>query len=249
MYLFPKKKNVNFILRKEVEEILNGGISSQLKKDEDELKTNRIKKLFEYNKKDFSKKKQKRNSKLFRKSIFLGDLIGKNENSTKKIEPKEEIKKIEDKKEHNLDYKLKAFINKVKRMKMQGVTTGIGKLEMDDYINELMRNNLEKERENRIKAFLEHLEDYRFTEKKQREFRDTFLYKEPNLIQNLMVENYDEIMNNIKIRYNSEIKNDKMNLDKVSKNNYSSSTDKYLNNKNKKYADHKNGKSYITSID
>ena len=249
MYLFPKKKNVNFILRKEVEEILNGGISSQLKKDEDELKSNRIKKLFEYNKKDFSKKKQKRNSKLFRKSIFLGDLIGKNDNSTKKIEPKEEIEKIEDKKEHNLDYKIKAFINKVKRMKMQGVTTGIGKLEMDDYINELMRNNLEKERENRIKAFLEHLEDYRFTEKKQREFRDTFLYKEPNLIQNLMVENYDEIMNNIKIRYNSEIKNDKMNLDKVSKNNYSSSTDKYLNNKNKKYAEHKNGKSYITSID
>jgi hypothetical protein len=44
MYLFPKKKNVNFILRKEVEEILNGGISSQLKKDEEENKSNHKKK-------------------------------------------------------------------------------------------------------------------------------------------------------------------------------------------------------------
>ena len=249
MYLFPKKKNVNFILRKEVEEILNGGISSQLKKDEEQFKSNHIKKIFEYNKKDFNKKKQRRNSKLFRKSIFLGDLIGKNENSIKKVEPQEETKKIEEIKEHNLDYKLKAFMNKVKRLKIQGVTTGLGKLEMDDYINELMRNNLEKERENRIKAFLEHLEDYRFTEKKQREFKDTFLYKEPNLIQNLMVDNYEEIMNNIKVRYNSEIKNDKMNIDKVSKNNHASSSDKYLNNKNKKYTEHKNGKSYITAID
>jgi hypothetical protein len=249
MYLFPKKKNVNFILRKEVEEILNGGISSQLKKDEEENKSNHKKKKFEYNKKDFTKKRQKRNSKLFRKSIFMRDLIGKNENSIKKVEPKEEIKKVEDIKEHNLDYKLKAFMNKVKRLKAQGVTAGLGKLEMDDYINDLMRNNLEKEKENRIKAFLEHLEDYRFAEKKQREFKDTFFYKEPILIQNLMVENFDEILNDIKVRYNSEIKNDKMNLDKVSKSNYSSSTDKYLNNKNKKYTEYKNRKSYITAID
>ena len=74
----------------------------------------------------------------------------------------------------------KEFINKVKRMKMQGVTTGIGKLEMDDYINELMRNNLEKERENRIKAFLEHLEDYRFTEKMHKKFRKSFSTKKNN---------------------------------------------------------------------
>jgi hypothetical protein len=179
----------------------------------------------------------------------MRDLIGKNENSIKKVEPKEEIKKVEDIKEHNLDYKLKAFMNKVKRLKAQGVTAGLGKLEMDDYINDLMRNNLEKEKENRIKAFLEHLEDYRFAEKKQREFKDTFFYKEPILIQNLMVENFDEILNDIKVRYNSEIKNDKMNLDKVSKSNYSSSTDKYLNNKNKKYTEYKNRKSYITAID
>jgi len=249
MYLFPKKKNVNFILRKEIEEILNGGISSQLEKNEEEFKSNHKKKVFEYNKKDFSKKKQRRNSKLFRKSIFLRDLIDKNEISKQKDETKNEVKTIEDIKEHNLDYKLKAFMNKVKRLKAQGVTAGLGKIEMDDYINELMRNNLEKERENRIKAFLEHLEDYRFTEKKQREFRDTFLYKEPNLIQNLMVENYEEILNNIKIRYNSEIKTDKMNIDKINKNNYSSSSDKYLNNKSKKYVERKDGKSYITAID
>ena len=248
MYLFPKKKNVNFILRKEIEEILNGGISSQLQKDYEDPKINHIKKIFEYNKKDF-KKKQKRNSKLFRKSIFLGDLIGKNENSKKKIEVKEEIKKIEDIKEHNLDYKLKAFMNKVKRLKAQGVTAGLGKVEMDDYINDLMRNNLEKERENRIKAFLEHLDEYRFTEKKQREFKDTFLYKEPNLIQNLMVENYEDILNNINIRYNSEIKNNNMNIDRISKYNNTSSSDKYLMNKNKKYTEHKNSKSYITAID
>ena len=139
-------------------------------------------------------------------------------------------------------------MNKVKRLKAQGVTAGLGKVEMDDYINDLMRNNLEKERENRIKAFLEHLDEYRFTEKKQREFKDTFLYKEPNLIQNLMVENYEEILNNIKIRYNSEIKNNKMNIDRISKYNNSSS-DKYLMNKNKKDIEHKNSKSYITAID
>ena len=140
-------------------------------------------------------------------------------------------------------------MNKVKRLKAQGVTAGLGKVEMDDYINDLMRNNLEKERENRIKAFLEHLDEYRFTEKKRREFKDTFLYKEPNLIQNLMVENYEEILNNIKMRYNSEIKNNKMNIDRISKYNYSSSSDKYLMNKNKKYTEHKNSKSYITAID
>lgn len=248
MYLLPKKKNVNFILRKEIEEILNGGISSQLKKDEEELKTNHIKKLFEYHKKDFIKKKQKRNSKLFRKSIFLADLIEKSEILKKKVEPKEETKKVDDIKEHNLDYKLKAFMNKVKRLKVQGVTNGLGKEEMDDYINELMKNNSEKERENRIKAFFENLDDIRFIEKKQREIRDTYLFKEPNLIQNLMVDNYEEIIKNIKTKYNSEIKNDKKNIERISKYNYYSSSDKFLNNKDKK-SPHKKDKSYITAID
>jgi len=248
-YLFSKKKNVNFILRKEVEEILNGGILSQLsqKKEEKEVIINKKKKKIQYSKKDFIKKKVKHN--LFNKSIFLQDLIELGEIKRKKEEDAKlkELKKQEELREQNLDKKLKIFIDKINRLKSQDVTTGVGKEEIDEYINQIMKDNMEKNKENRLKQFVISLNDYILAKEKHREFIDTYIYKKPNLIRNLMIENYEDFINGYNSSNDIGIKKDKSlkSFDMKYKFNLD---DKNINDKNNINEYHKKDKSYITEI-
>ena len=220
-YLFSNnKKSVNIILRKEVEEILKGGILLQKKDNEDKKEKKEKKVNFKKNvkinniKKEYKKKKGE-NAKLFNKSIFLNDLkdeeVKKENTEDSRLQ---EIQKLENKKEQSLDFKLKAFINKIKRLKIEGVTEGIGKDEIDDYITQLYnRNSAIKERENRIREFLFNLNDYRYGRIKQREFKDTYFYREPIIVENKMVENYEESITSYRNRNNSERKNYKIRED------------------------------------
>ena len=244
-YLFSKKKNVNFILRKEVEEILNGGILSQLnekKEEEVKIKEKKKKAVFEYTKKDFVKKKNKSKNKLFIKSIFLSDLIELGEIKRKKEEDAKlrELKRQEELREQQLDNKLRVFINKINSLKSQDVTTGDGMTELDEYINQIMKNNIEKNKENRLKEFMSSLNDYILAKQKHREFIDTYLYKKPNMIRNLVVEKYEELINGYNSRYGIGIKKNKSLRSVDMKYKY--------NNKNNKIENNKKDKSYITEI-
>jgi hypothetical protein len=252
-YLFSKKKNVNFILRKEVEEILNGGIFSQLNEEKEEKqvekkeKKKEKKKIVDNSKKDFIKKKSK--NKLFSKSIFLSDLIELGEIKRKKEEDAKlkELKRQEELREQILDNKIRIFINKIKRLKTQDVTTGVGKEEIDEYLNQIMKNNIEKNKENRLKQFMTSLNDYIFAKEKHREFIDTYLYKEPNLIRNLMVEKYEDFINSYNNNCDIGIKKNKSlgSVDMKYKLNFEY---KSINDKNNKNENKKKDKSYITEI-
>ena len=52
------------------------------------------------------------------------------------------MRRQEELREQNLDKKLRIFINKINRLKSQDVTTGVGKEEIDEYINQIMKNNI-----------------------------------------------------------------------------------------------------------
>ena len=245
-YLFSKKKNVNFILRKEVEEILNGGLISQLneKKEEKKVKIKEKKKEKDYSKKDFIKKKSKH--KLFSKSIFLNDLIELGEIKRKKEEDAKlkEIKRLEELREQNLDNKIRIFIDRINRLKSQDVNTGVGKEEIDEYINQIMKNDFEKNKENRLKLFMTSLNDYILATEKHREIIDTYLYKEPNLIRNLMVEDLFNSYNkgcDIGIEKDKSLRSDDMKCKFKFE-------EKNINDKNNKNEKNKKEKSYITEI-
>ena len=245
-YLFSKKKNVNFILRKEVEEILNGGLISQLneKKEEKTVKIKEKKKEKDYSKKDFIKKKSKH--KLFSKSIFLNDLIELGEIKRKKEEDAKlkEIKRLEELREQNLDNKIRIFIDRINRLKSQDVNTGVGKEEIDEYINQIMKNDFEKNKENRLKLFMTSLNDYILATEKHREIIDTYLYKEPNLIRNLMVEDLFNSYNrgcDIGIEKDKSLRSDDMKCKFKCE-------EKNINDKNNKNEKNKKEKSYITEI-
>ena len=245
-YLFSKKKNVNFILRKEVEEILNGGLISQLneKKEEKKVKIKEKKKEKDYSKKDFIKKKSKH--KLFSKSIFLNDLIELGEIKRKKEEDAKlkEIKRLEELREQNLDNKIRIFIDRINRLKSQDVNTGVGKEEIDEYINQIMKNDFEKNKENRLKLFMTSLNDYILATEKHREIIDTYLYKEPNLIRNLMVEDLFNSYNkgcDIGIEKDKSLRSDDMKCKFKCE-------EKNINDKNNKNDKNKKEKSYITEI-
>ena len=245
-YLFSKKKNVNFILRKEVEEILNGGLISQIniKKEEKTVKIKEKKKEKDYSKKDFIKKKSKH--KLFSKSIFLNDLIELGEIKRKKEEDAKlkEIKRLEELREQNLDNKIRIFIDRINRLKSQDVNTGVGKEEIDEYINQIMKNDFEKNKENRLKLFMTSLNDYILATEKHREIIDTYLYKEPNLIRNLMVEDLFNSYNrgcDIGIEKDKSLRSDDMKCKFKCE-------EKNINDKNNKNEKNKKEKSYITEI-
>ena len=241
-YLFSKnnKKSVNFILRKEVEEILEGGILLQMKAYEaQQVMLNFRKKKKDNNTKNEYVKKKGKIYKLFRKSIFLSDLIDK-ENFRKQRQEEarlKEIQKREDIKEKNLDTKIKIFLDKINRLKAEGVTHGSGAEEIDDYITQLYKlNHVDKDRENRIKEFVMNLDDYRYARKKQRELKDTFTYKKPILVENIMVENYEDI-----ISHNRNINN-------IKNNKTEGELDKIMSNKNHEKFGYKEDKSYLTQI-
>ena len=204
-YLFTKKKKktVKFMLRKEVEDILNGGILShqQIQEKPEEKKVEIKKSRFESPKKVFIKKKTDRR-KLIKKSKYLQELF--DAESLNKVTEEDllakELKMKELIREKNIDNRLNEFIDRIKTLKNNEINGSDSLDNIDIYINQRLKiddnEKDKKEKENRINEFLDSLNDYRKMKKQQRRLNNTILYKEPIMVENLMVENYEESINN-----------------------------------------------------
>ena len=217
-------------MRKEVEEILNGGILLQKQEIEEQTKNEeKPKKIETPEKKKFVKRKGNK-YKLLKKSDYLIDLIDEEEINRIKEEQRilNELRIKEEMKEQKLNNKINMFIKKIQNLKKEDIT-GFNQKEMDIYMNERFKADINekerKEKENRINDFLSTLNDYRYTKKRQREINDTYLYKEPILVENLIVENFGG---------NKTYRSSKKNNNKLNK-----IVEKYQ----------KRSKSYLTEID
>ena len=177
-YLFKKKKqSIQFILRKEIEEILQGGIFLQQLANTEEEKNIEMINRFLPKRSKFIKKKKYR-GKLFRKSRFLNDFennvgilpIKENNYSSSESEIKEES-------DHSFEDKIQKLINKVKKLK-KGEELNLNEVErIMNQKNE--RNEKEKEKEIRMQGFLHTLNEYRDMNKNIRKKNDNFNYKVP----------------------------------------------------------------------
>lgn len=180
-YLFEKRKpSIIFILRKEVEEILHGGILlQQLTKAEEEKEAEMKNKFVPSKRKKFVKKKKKR-GKLFRKSFFFRDVIGNNE-LPKDNNYSSSDSVIKEESNNSFEEKMETLINRIKKLK-KGEELNIN--EIDQLINKKdIRNQKEKEKEIRMQGFLHTLNEYRDMNYNQRKNKDHFSYKVPILIR------------------------------------------------------------------
>ena len=177
-YLFKKKRqSVKFILRKEIEEIVQGGIFlQQLAKTEEEKNTELLTRFLPKRSKFIKKKKNRK--KLFRKSRFLNDVrnnddilpIKENNYSSSESIIKEES-------DNSFEDKMQKLINRVKKLK-KGEESNTNEVEkIMNQKNE--RNKKEKEKEIRKQGFLHTLNEYRDMNKNQRKKNDNFYYKVP----------------------------------------------------------------------
>ena len=181
-YLFvKKKKSVNFILRKEIEEILHEGILLQQLANKEEEHITEVKSRFLPPKRPKFIKKKKNRGKLFRKSKFLKDvvdneiIIPKKENDYSSSESV-----IKEESNNSFEDKMQTLIDRVKKFK-KGEELNINEIEniMDQKIN--IRNKSEKVKENRIQGFMNTLNEYRDMNKNSRK-KKNFFYKVPILI-------------------------------------------------------------------
>ena len=241
-YLLASKKNkkqVRFILRKEVEEILNGGILLQQQEiEEKSIKEIKKKKFDSPEKKKICQKKRKKLHFIKKIRFFNGfERRREKERILKELRLQEEIK---DKK---LGMKIAVFLKRIKELKNKDLT-GFHHNEIDTYMNESYKKDInereKKEKELRINQFLSRLNDYRYAKKKKREINDTYLYKEPILVENLILEN------NINKTNRTCISNNKVNNNKIEKDKKYKS---YYFNRNSEETNKKRSKSYITEID
>ena len=255
-YLFNKnkKKTVKFMLRKEVEDILNGGILLQQQTQEEpkEKKVEIKKPRFESPKKlTFIKKKSNR-KKLIKKSKYLQELF--DAESLNKVTQEDilakELKMQELIREQNIENRLNEFIDRIKTLKNNEIKGGDSLDNIDIYINQRIHlddnEKDKKEKENRINEFLNSLNDYRKMRKQQRRLNNTLLYREPIMVENLMVENYEEILNNSyknKRNYTIKRKLSLKDLDKIQTQNI----DKKISTK-KNRTNFIGNKSYLTEI-
>ena len=184
-YLFAKRRqSIKYILRKEVEEILKGGILLQQKAIDEEEKIEEIQNRFIPPKRPKFIKKKKNRGKLFRKSVFLKDINNQNitpiressSSSSSTSEIKEEPKK-------SFEEKMQYFIDRIKKFKKGDE---INMNEIDELISQrFKRDEKEKEKEIRIKGFLHKLNEYRDINKIRRKKHNNFSYKEPiNIMTN-----------------------------------------------------------------
>ena len=251
-YLFTRRKSIKYILRKEVEEILNGGILLQQKEkkveENDKEETKKIR--FDIpKKKTFVKKKQNRQN-LLTKSVYLRDFLdeekfkklGEDDELTKQLKLQEKIK------DENLENKLNEFINRINNFKKDDDMNFLNNNKLDNYID--LRLNLDddekekKEKENRINEFVTSLNDYRIIKKQQRKINDTFHFKKPVLIDNLMIDNFEENNSSLQIGNNSENKSQIL-LKDLGKIKTQYSNKRYEKKNNNSYCEEKN---FLTEI-
>ena len=180
-YLYEKKKpSIKFILRKEIEEILQGGIFLQKLTKTEEEKNLALMKRFLPKRRKFVKKKKYR-AKLFRKSHFLNEVI-----NTEPIEPIKENNdsssesEIKEESDHSFENKMQTFIERIKKLK-KGEKLNLNEIErILNQKNE--RDEREKDKEIRMQGFMNTLNDYRDMNKNIRMKNDNFSYKVPLLI-------------------------------------------------------------------
>ena len=181
-YLFAKKKkSINFILRKEIEEIVQGGILIQQLANKEEEHITEVKSRFLPPKRPKFVKKKKNRGKLFRKSKFLKDvadndiIIPKREND---YSSSESI--IKEESHNSFEDKMQTLIDRVKKLK-KGEELNINELENIMNQKNNLRNKKEKEKENRMQGFMNTLNEYRDMNKNSRK-KNNFFYKVPILI-------------------------------------------------------------------
>ena len=248
-YLFSKRKSVNFILRKEVEEILNEGIFLQQQENEvhEEVKKEIKKKRFDIpEKKEFIKKKQNRRN-LYTKSKYLREFLdeekfeklGEEDEATKLLKLQEKLR------DEKLENNLNEFIDRIKNLKKRDA---LNSDKIDDFIDQRLKmddnEKDKKEKENRINEFMTSLNDYRKLKKQQRILNDTFVYKEPIMMENLMIDNYE--VNNISFgSYNDSSIKSKYLLKYLDKIKTQYSNKRYTKKNNNSYC---KKKSYLTEI-
>ena len=181
-YLFAKKKkSINFILRKEIEEIVQGGILLQQLANKEEEKIAEVKSRFLPPKRPKFIKKKKNRGKLFRKSKFLKDvvdndiIIPKKENDYSSSESV-----IKEESNNSFEDKMQTLIDRVKKLK-KGEELNINEVENIMNQKNIIRNKKEKQKENRIQGFMNTLNEYRDMNKNSRK-RNNFFYKVPILI-------------------------------------------------------------------
>ena len=180
-YLFAKKKkSINFILRKEIEEIVHGGILIQQLANKEEEHNTEIKNRFLPPKRAKFVKKKRNRAKLFRKSKFLNDVmntvvIPKQENNYSSS-----ISEIKEESNHSFEDKMQTLIDRVKKLR-KGEELNLN--EIEKIMNQKnVRNKKEKEKEIRMQEFMNKLNEYRDMNKSTRKKYNNFAYKVPILI-------------------------------------------------------------------
>ena len=180
-YLFAKKKkSINFILRKEIEEIVHGGILIQQLANKEEEHNTEIKNRFLPPKRAKFVKKKRNRAKLFRKSKFLNDVmntvvIPKQENNYSSS-----ISEIKEESNHSFEDKMQTLIDRVKKLR-KGEELNLN--EIEKIMNQKnVRNKKEKEKEIRMQGFMNKLNEYRDMNKSTRKKYNNFAYKVPILI-------------------------------------------------------------------
>ena len=196
-YLF-KKDDKKIEIKKEVEDILKG-VYDNYKKDDNNKKKDEAfdrekfeqKLLASYiiNKK-FKKRRKKRKKRTKKQekekqTIFVDQELDKQMYLRRKeLYEKQETKELKNElKEKTLDWRVNYFFGKVKEMK--NLTKEDFLKQFDKYaefdINDL---KIKRDKEDRIRDFILGLNDYRVARKVQRKLFDTYIYKEPILIEN-----------------------------------------------------------------
>ena len=192
-YLFKKRKK-KVPIRKEVKDIIKGIYKDQNEKDENEEKGFDKKKYEErFLESYFSRKKHaKKKTKMARKSvikekqaIILDEALDRQMYLRRKelYEKEEDREMNEERKEKSLDWRINYFFNSIKKLKNLSKEDFLK--QFDKYTEFDMRDlKMKKDKEDRIRDFILGLNDYRVTRKVQRKLFDTYVYKEPILIEN-----------------------------------------------------------------
>ena len=214
-YLF-KKDDKKFKIRKEVEDILNGiyNKNKENEKKEDVIIDNEfLKRKYEqkflesYFLRQKFKKRRKKGKKISKnkketKGIFLDESFDQQMfNRNQEIYEKEEFDAInKEKKEKSLEWRINYFFNKIKKMKLMDKEDDFIK-RIDKYAEFDMKDfKIKRDREVRMRDFILGLNDYRVTRKVQRKLFDTYIYKEP-----ILIENFSPDRINYSVEENSDI--------------------------------------------
>jgi hypothetical protein len=228
-HLFKKKEKNKIEIKKEVEDILKGLISSKENENEDSLKNQEtaeeIRKRLErrflkstYAKKKKKKKKVKKSDKdkeqLFEDEALDQELF----NDRQKKYERDEFEELRiELKDRNLDWRINYFFDRIKEWR--NAKDGDFVTQLDKYVEFDMKDfKMKRDKEVRIRDFILGLNDYRVTRKVQRKLFDTYVYKEPILIGNRSHEKHSlswEENSDAELKKSFELK--KKSLDSASK--------------------------------